>query len=91
MKSMSLTWNRRAVVRPDANAMPFTRRNGDRWELSLYYAVVYTVVLPYVACRRLLPASWNASYIGADDTQSGSVFREADLEVQSILGIVFRA
>ncbi len=60
-------------------------------ESSLYYAIAMAFVLPYVIVKRMLPVSWTAGFIGSEKTIRQSVFREAHVEIQTVLGSVFRA
>lgn len=67
------------------------RKVGDVVESSLYYVIAMTFVLPYVVIKRMLPRSWTAGFIGQNKSQRQSVIREAHIEVQTVLGSVFRA
>ncbi|MEM6530985.1 MAG: hypothetical protein AAF654_00110 [Myxococcota bacterium] len=89
MKAMSFSVPRQRVSRPVAVARRRTTR--DVVESSLYYFLAYLAVLPYVTVKRILPRSWTAGFIGYSKSPRRSVFREAHVEVQNILGIVFRA
>lgn len=89
MKAISMPFARRRVSQPVAVTRRRTTR--DFVESSFYYFIAYLAVLPYVAVKRVLPRSWTANFIGYRKSRRLSVFREAHVEVQNILGIVFRA
>jgi len=91
MKAVSVPLTRR---RATMDAPPFLvprRPIGDTLESSLYYVIAMAFVLPYVIGKRLLPRSWTRGFIGQDKPVRQSVFREAHVEVQTVLGSVFRA
>lgn len=91
MKAVSVPLSRR---RSTIEAPPFhvpKRKLGDVVESSLYYVIAMIFVLPYVIVKRLLPRSWTRGFIGHVKPVRQSVFREAHVEVQTVLGSVFRA